>query len=73
MAEAVVKQYGTPLLLYKAYEQTMQAAARQGRSPLEAARQLLMSCDLASNRRPISVNNSAKVFDMLFGNGWQVV
>ena len=73
MAEAVVKQYGTPMLLYQAYERAMKAAAMQGRSPLEAARQLLTSCELASNRRAISQNNSATVYDMLFGNGWQVV
>ena len=70
MAEAVVKQYGTPLLLYNAYEHAMKAA--HGHS-VEAARRLLMSCDLASNRRPISEANSAKVFDMLFANGWHVV
>lgn len=73
MVEAVVKQYGTPLLLFRAYEQAMKTAACQGRSPLEAARQLLMSCQLSRNRRPISANNSAKVFDSLFANGWQCV
>ena len=72
MVEAVVKQYGTPLLLYRAYKQAMQSAARQGGDSVEAARQLLVSCQL-SNRRPISVNNSAKVFDLLFANGWHVV
>ncbi|KAL0029639.1 hypothetical protein WJX79_009994 [Trebouxia sp. C0005] len=73
MAEAVVKQYGTPLLLFKAYEQAIRAAAQQGRNPTEAARQLLMSCQLSRNRRPISANNSARVFDSLFANGWQCI
>lgn len=73
MVEAVVKQYGTPLLLYRAYKQAMQSAARQGQDAVEAARQLLVSCQLSQNRRPISVNNSAKVFDLLFANGWHVV
>ena len=73
MVEAVVKQYGTPLLLYRAYQQAMQSASRQGRNSVEAARQLLMSCQLSQNRRPISAINSAKVFDLLFANGWHVV
>ena len=73
MVEAVVKQYGTPLLLYRAYMQAMQIATRQGRDAVEAARQLLVFCQLSSNRRPISVNNSAKVFDLLFANGWHCV
>jgi hypothetical protein len=73
MAEAVVKQYGTPLLLFKAYERAIRAAAQQGRNPTEAARRLLMSCQLSKNRRPISANNSARVFDSLFANGWQCI
>lgn len=73
MAEAVVKQYGTPLLLFKAYERAIRAAAQQGRNPTEAARQLLVSCQLSKNRRPISANNSARVFDSLFANGWQCI
>ena len=73
MVEAVVQQYGTPTLLFKAYEQAMRAATCQGRSPLAAARQLLVSCQLSRNRKPISVNNSAKLFDALFANGWQCV
>ena len=73
MAEAVVKQYGTPKLLFKAYERAIKAAAQQGRNPVEAARHLLMSCQLSKNRRPISANNSARVFDSLFANGWQCV
>ena len=66
MAEAVVKQYGTPKLLFKAYERAIKAAAQQGRNPVEAARHMLMSCQLSKNRRPISANNSARVFDSLF-------
>ncbi|DBB12599.1 TPA: hypothetical protein ACH3X3_005387 [Trebouxia sp. C0006] len=73
MAEAVVKQYGTPLLLFKAYERAIKAAAQQGRNSTEAARRLLMSCQLSKNRRPISANNSARVFDSLFANGWQCI
>lgn len=73
MVEAVLQQYGTPLLLYRAYQQVMQSATRQGRDAVVAAQQLLMSCQLSQNRRPISANNSAKVFDLLFANGWHVV
>ena len=69
MVDAVVRQYATPLSLFQAYKQVMQSAARQGRSPLEAARHLLVSCQLSKSRRPISLNNSAKVFDTLFANG----
>lgn len=73
MVDAVVRQYATPLSLFQAYKQVMQSAARQGRSPLEAGRHLLVSCQLSKSRRPISLNNSAKVFDTLFANGWQCV
>ena len=73
MVEAVVKQYGAPLLLYKAYERVMKSAAQAEQDPVQAARQLLTSCDMNSNRRAISVNNSATVFDTLFANGWQVI
>lgn len=73
MVEAVVKQFGAPMLLYKAYVRVMKSAAQQGRDPVQAARQLLTCCDLHSKRRAISVNNSATVFDTLFANGWQVI
>ena len=73
MVEAVVKQYGTPLLLFRAYRQAVQAAAQQGKDAVDAARGLLVTCQLSQNRRPISLNNSAKVFDLLFANGWHCV
>ena len=73
MANAVIQKYATPLALFEAYKQAMQNAARQGRSSLEAARLLLMSCQLSMTRRQITANNSTKVFDSLFANGWHCV
>lgn len=73
---AIAAEYPTPISLFKAYEAAARAAMAAGRNVDAAARGLLAGLTASDGAgggvRMVGTQKSARVYDHLFSNGWQV-
>ena len=70
--QVIIQHYPTPMTLYKRYRHVISEALARRQDGVAAACSLLAGLKREGGRRGLGPDKSAKVYQVLFANGWNL-